>query len=207
MGSGRLLKEALKEFGKDNFTIELIQECEDKKSLDILERYWVKELDARNPEVGYNIAKGGNGGYDKGMPKGHKPTFTRKRTKEELDHFSKVMRENYNCSEKTKANISKAHTGAKIMNNGVNQKYVCVPYIQEYLNSGWVFGSCKKRNRDYSLTKDKINNNGRKFVYRIIDGDNYETKFIPGDELKEYLNSGWIKGVKPKHLIKTKGYK
>ena len=207
LGSGTKLKEAINQYGRENFIVELIQECEDKKSLDVAERYWVKELNTRDPNIGYNIAKGGNGGYGKGMPKGHKPTFTRKRTKEELDHFSKMMKENYNCSEETKLNISKAHTGARIMNNGVDQKYICVPQIEEYLSNGWVFGSCKKRNRDYSLTKDKINNKNRKFVYKIIDENNYETKFIPGEELDKYLNHGWIKGVKPKHLIKTKGYK
>ena len=57
-GSGTKIKNALKEFGCENFKREIIEWCSTKDILRDRERYWVDKLDARNPEVGYNLKKG-----------------------------------------------------------------------------------------------------------------------------------------------------
>lgn len=62
LGSGKLLKIAIKECGKENFEREIIEFCSSKEELCLREKYWIKKFDARNPKIGYNIAKGGNGG-------------------------------------------------------------------------------------------------------------------------------------------------
>jgi group I intron endonuclease len=62
LGSGYILKKAIEKHGKENFKKEILQECYSSEELEIAERYWIKELDATNPEKGYNIAEGGNGG-------------------------------------------------------------------------------------------------------------------------------------------------
>ena len=59
-GSGLLIKAAIKKYGKENFIKEVLEICENKKQLSERERYWIKEIRAR--ELGYNIAEGGNGG-------------------------------------------------------------------------------------------------------------------------------------------------
>jgi group I intron endonuclease len=62
IGSGCILKRAIKKYGKNNFKKEIIESCNSREELEEREKFWIKELDATNPEVGYNIAEGGSGG-------------------------------------------------------------------------------------------------------------------------------------------------
>lgn len=62
-GSGIHLKYAIKKYGKENFVREIIADnINDKELLGELEKYWIGYYDARNPEIGYNIAEGGDFG-------------------------------------------------------------------------------------------------------------------------------------------------
>ena len=61
IGSGIHLSNAVKKYGKDNFTVRIIDTAESKEELTEKEIYWIKELDSRNPDVGYNLARGGDG--------------------------------------------------------------------------------------------------------------------------------------------------
>lgn len=59
---------AIRKYGWDNFTKEIIDYAEDSISLEIKEKQWIAFYDSRNPEKGYNIAEGGTGGpVRKGM--------------------------------------------------------------------------------------------------------------------------------------------
>ena len=60
LGSGKYFKRAVKKFGKDNFVRQIIEFC-DFNNLDEKEVYWIDELSATNPKIGYNISPGGNG--------------------------------------------------------------------------------------------------------------------------------------------------
>lgn len=60
LGSGRHLKCSINKYGVENFQREIIEFCNSVDHLNEREIYWIEKLDARNPEVGYNIAKGGN---------------------------------------------------------------------------------------------------------------------------------------------------
>lgn len=62
LGSGIHLKRAIKKYGKDNFTKEIIEECISKEELDDREQYWILYYDAVNNKSFYNIASGGDGG-------------------------------------------------------------------------------------------------------------------------------------------------
>lgn len=61
-GSGKILKLAFAKYGKENFICEALEWCGCPEELNERECHWIKLLDARNPNVGYNIARGGNGG-------------------------------------------------------------------------------------------------------------------------------------------------
>jgi len=59
IGSGTILKQAIKKYGRENFKKEILEHC----SFDILnerEIYWIDKLNAIND--GYNITEGGTGG-------------------------------------------------------------------------------------------------------------------------------------------------
>lgn len=59
LGSGDLVKRAIKKYGKENFQVELLEEVETKELMDEREIYWIKFYDAKNIDIGYNISDGG----------------------------------------------------------------------------------------------------------------------------------------------------
>jgi hypothetical protein len=62
-GSGKLIRLAIKKYGKENFKKEIIEECNTKEELNIREIFWIKELNTKAPN-GYNILKGGSCRHD-----------------------------------------------------------------------------------------------------------------------------------------------
>lgn len=60
-GSGKIIRLAIKKYGKENFSKEILETCDERKELCERERYWIKTLDCISPN-GYNISTGGNGG-------------------------------------------------------------------------------------------------------------------------------------------------
>ena len=59
-GSGKLIRRAFKKYGKDNFCVELIEECNSLESLNEREIFYIEKFNSRNEEIGYNIALGWN---------------------------------------------------------------------------------------------------------------------------------------------------
>lgn len=57
-GTGIKLRNAIKEFGLDNFEKEVIEWCSTKDVLKERERYWIEQYNSRNPDNGYNTKKG-----------------------------------------------------------------------------------------------------------------------------------------------------
>lgn len=76
-GSGKLFWAAVEKYGWENFNSEIIDRCTTQEDLDSKEEFWIKLLDARNPEVGYNLASGGRGSA-KGPDWKHSDTTKRK---------------------------------------------------------------------------------------------------------------------------------
>jgi len=60
LGSGILLKKAIKKYGKENFIKEILEYCESSDVLDEREKFWIEELNSIN--LGYNLTTGGTGG-------------------------------------------------------------------------------------------------------------------------------------------------
>ena len=59
LGSGAIIKRAIKKYGVENFKKEIIEVCHSKNEMDEKEKYWIKKL--KTIENGYNISEGGNG--------------------------------------------------------------------------------------------------------------------------------------------------
>jgi len=61
LGSGKLLKQAIKKHGKESFIKETLEHCDTVEQLNEREQYWITKLDALSNQ-GYNMAPGGSGG-------------------------------------------------------------------------------------------------------------------------------------------------
>lgn len=59
-GSGIAIKSAIKKYGKENFTKEILEENLIKENICEREIYWIKELNTHS-EIGYNLTDGGDG--------------------------------------------------------------------------------------------------------------------------------------------------
>lgn len=61
-GSGILIKRAIKKYGLENFFKEVIDTAETVDELNEKEKYWISKTESNNLNIGYNIAKGRDGG-------------------------------------------------------------------------------------------------------------------------------------------------
>lgn len=107
-GGGKIIHSALKKYGKDNFTRDILEWCSSKEHLEERERFWIAELNARDLTIGYNIAEGGEGGI---TYVGENPQKGRKRniTLESHERMS-AAHKGIPLREETKLKQSKSHT-------------------------------------------------------------------------------------------------
>lgn len=197
LGSGNIIKQKVKEYGKDKFKVILLTKCYSQQELDKQERYFISKY-AKNNDL-YNIAEGGMGGsvtkymtteqyqihcnrntksktykenmsktitklwqndeYKKHMQEIHSgkkqtqetinkriaKTKGKKRTNEFKQKISQLKTGNKNClgkhhTDNTKQILSKNMLGRKLMNNGIEMKYIKPDEIEIYENAGWKRG-------------------------------------------------------------------
>lgn len=111
LGSGKHLKNAIKKYGKENFTRDIIAIGYNANDLNELEIYYIDKYDAANSQDYYNIASGGEGGNTfVGKTKEEMKNFSEKRSK-----LSKEMWENRTEEERLKIIES-----LRIANSGKN---------------------------------------------------------------------------------------
>lgn len=103
VGSGKLLKRAIKKYGKDNFKCEVIKWCETEEELNSSEKFFIQKYNAQASDMFYNISSGGDwGDITKGMSKEDYEAWKRK--------ISPIGRHH---SEETKRKMSEARKGIK----------------------------------------------------------------------------------------------
>ena len=116
LGSGKLLKENIKEYGKENFSNEIIEYCNSMKELNEGEIFWIKEYDSTNPEIGYNISAGGS----QCLPS--ERYYERINSEERLEKYRKTRKENYHKhkygTKENRERISKMYKGENNPNFG-----------------------------------------------------------------------------------------
>lgn len=63
LGSGKILRQAVKKYGVDKFKVKLVEKCDSQEELDEKEKYYISKLSNNYPiNMIYNIASGGNSG-------------------------------------------------------------------------------------------------------------------------------------------------
>lgn len=109
IGSGKLLKRAIKKYGKQNFTIEFLEFCDTLEEAYEREECIIKDFDAVNSDQFYNLTNGGKGN------KGYVPIFT----KEWKDKISQSLT-GKSLSIEHRENISISCTGREAWNKGLS---------------------------------------------------------------------------------------
>ena len=67
LGSGKILKFALKKYGIENFKKEILEECLTLDELNELEKYWINKFNSTDDNIGYNLSFGGQSGWMLGV--------------------------------------------------------------------------------------------------------------------------------------------
>jgi group I intron endonuclease len=96
LGSGLLLKKKIKQYGKENFSINILENV-NFNNWQEREKYWIKEKKTFVP-FGYNLSEGGDGGY----------------LGKEAIKKSVEKRKGYKHSEETKRKISQTETSKTV---------------------------------------------------------------------------------------------
>lgn len=207
-GSGKLIKEALAEFGSDNFKCEVIEWCKSYEELNKREIYWIDFYKADSRTDFYNLAYGGSNSKYALRGENH-PFFNKRHKSESLDKMSKLKQGKNNPmygkhqSEETKRKIGTAQTGCKNHMYGKHEeaywfnknrsKATKKKISETRIKNKTALG---KNNPFYGKhhteeVRNKISNaqKGRIYVNNGVD-----TKRIKLEELDNYLLNGWVKG-------------
>lgn len=161
-----LLYDAMKKYGVDNFKIEVIEECP-IENMGEREEFWIDKLNSRDPNVGYNICKGGSRGPGGPMFAGH------------------------HHSPETIAKMKQDRTGEGNANYG--NRWAQSDELKKKhseISSGGGNGMYGKHHSDASNDKNRSSHIGRK---RMSNASIYpDYKMIPQDEIEYYLSLGWF---------------
>lgn len=58
--SGKIIEQSIKKYGKDNFTKEILMECDCQEDANEAEKFYINEFGSTDVLIGYNISIGGH---------------------------------------------------------------------------------------------------------------------------------------------------
>lgn len=157
-GSGIHISRAIKKYGKNNFSIKILEWCITLDQLNIAEKKWINKLDAKNPKKAYNIANGGDGGktYDyNSLPKKKKQELHKK--------FSETAKRNWKLGyskvhKPTKEELERRSQNMKGKNVGKKRSKKTKKLLSFYAKTG--ITGCLGKHRTQE-TKNKISKSRR----------------------------------------------
>lgn len=94
-GSGKLLKAAVRKYGEDNFTVQILEECADCDSLTAAEVRWIRESDAVTDENAYNLSAGGQSILHELSTREKMRSKRKPKTDEQKRRYSEAARRRY----------------------------------------------------------------------------------------------------------------
>lgn len=170
-GSGKLVRSAIKKYGKHNFKKQILCEFKDNESAFQYERELLSKLDACNSDMYYNIHEGGLGGktwIGDFRPESHRQSISAA-TKGRIAHNKGVPR-----TDETKIKLSKSHTGKtlsddhkKSISDSLKGRERSIEHCQKISESlkGKQFSDSHKENLSQSLKGREPWNKGKIGVY------------------------------------------
>lgn len=160
LGSGIVLKSAIKKYGASSFSKEIIEECKTVEELNEREKYWIEYYNAVKSDEFYNLALGGDGG--------NTITGYTDEQKETLSNKLSAMR-------KGVVNLGK--------NNGSARKVIC-------LNTMKCFDTIVEASEFYNIDKDAIQQacspKSNRKTAGIINGERGVWEYYEENKIYEY---------------------
>jgi hypothetical protein len=208
IGSGFLLRKAIKKYGKENFVTEILHFCKSDEEMTLLEREIVNEDLLKNP-LCYNLIVGGSGPTPESikdrvhswqvMTDEQKDTqrksmsATISKVWEDPKHRKKISElTRKRMTENTPDSFKYATKGRVWISNNGNNRLVSKEDAEKLISMGWYYGVKKKPSvtgNKHSLGKTAITNL-----------ETNKCKMILSNEVNEYLKSGWRLGTARKIL-------
>lgn len=186
LGSGKILKRAIKKYGVENFYKEILYIFDNKKDMNDMEQKLITE-ELISANYCYNICKGGEGG---------------------------ALRKNFNHSQETKDKISIANKGRKVSNE--TRKKLSKIRIEKYPNGCLSLEGSKRisehnriRNKSYTREQRIQWQAYRKKSYKVIDpyGNEYNIHGLRQFCQEHNIHQGNMSRVAKGQLKHVKGWK
>lgn len=199
LGSGSLLRQAVDKYGRENFRVSMLYECDSKEELDEMEIYFIKQYDAQNSNDFYNLCPGGESGVGGPKFKGHQhsdeakrkisektsgennPFYGKHHTEECRERMREAAKHRAPVSDETRKKLSDVRKGRKFTDE--HKRKISEAQRGEKGNN---YG--KKLSAD---TKDKISNTMHNQVW-INNG--IRSFRVKKELLNDYLESGYVLG-------------
>lgn len=182
-GSGHAIKSAISKYGKANFEVKILEECETPFQLNNKEAYWIIYYDAINSDDFYNLKSHNYISDNEIIHSNSSYIWINNGTEDRLIPYSDLYKESYRGWYTGKFNVkdqSGKNKGRVCINNGIENKTVLPFELDKYLAKGYVRGRIPCR----WIIKDNV------------------TKYILESKLDSYLSEGWIIGRKLKEESK-----
>lgn len=169
IGTGKLLIQAIKKYGKENFTNELICYCESREELERKEIELINQYGAVNNPMFYNLDIGGRGGilYER-RDKEYNPFFGKSQTNYQKQRASEALK----GKKKTVEHIAKLpqnQKGYKRSDDFKSKVSKKVSVLDTTTNKQLDFSSIKELCEKLNISRTKYDNCTRKGKKVIVD--------------------------------------
>ena len=205
LGSGIHLSNAVNYYGRENFIVEMIDTATSLAELNDKEKFYIQELNARDPSIGYNIACGGDGGQE-GLTYKHTEEAKQKirdswKTRSHtlsVEERAKISSGYANMPEDKKKERSeklKTTLSGRSLPEDVKRK-IGNSIRGQKRTPEQIANMCKAQQNRPPLsekTKEHLRTVGKGRIWINKDG---VSKMIYPEELVSYVDSGWNKGRK-----------
>lgn len=190
LGSGKLLKIAIKEHGKGGFTRETLATAQNQEDADRLERKYIAEFNSTDRATGYNITVGGNGAWGpdseetKLRKSGPKPWVSEARVGKTLSALGHNEDTCICCFCMYKRGEYKGKT--------YSEKYG-VDRAVEIRNKNSKVQRGRTKPQDQT-EKNRLAHIGRKHIHNL---KTKESRLVRKEQVLHYLSTGWTLGRSP----------
>lgn len=198
LGSGIILRQAVRAYGKENFQVVLIEECDTKEELDEKEKYYIELYNAAYSDEFYNIALGGQSQAhvhsEEEKKKISEKQIGKKLSDETKQRISLSLKEHYlehpacAISEEQKLKISEKMKGRAVddeVRMKISESHIGVPLSDHH----------KQR---ISENHADVSGSNNPAYGRIWVNNGIIAKFIKPEDYEIFVENGFVKGVLPR---------